>query len=49
MLISPVEYELAERLYGHNPSLLAQELDVTTNIVTTWQQHHRGHTGRRIL
>ena len=49
MLISPVEYELAERLYGHSPSLLAQELDVTTSIVTTWQQHHCGHTGCRTL
>lgn len=38
LLVSPIEYELAERLYGHAPGLLAQELDVTANIVTTWQR-----------
>lgn len=38
LLISPIEYELAERLYGHAPGLLARELDVTVNIVTTWQR-----------
>lgn len=43
LLISPIEYELAERLYGPSPSLLAQELDVTTNIVTTWQRIHGSH------
>ena len=48
-LISPVEYELAERLYEHSPNRIAQELDVTPHIVTTWQQHHRGHTGCRTL
>ncbi|QXB17865.1 protein of unknown function [Corynebacterium coyleae] len=47
LLISPIEYELAERLYGHSPNLLAQELDVTTNIVTTWQRlYERTHVRR---
>lgn len=44
LLVSPLEYELAERLYGHSPSLLARELDVTTNIVTTWQRLNACHT-----
>lgn len=36
MLISPVEYELEERLYGPSPNLIARELGVTTHILATW-------------
>lgn len=47
LLISPIEYELAERLYGPSPSLLARELDVTTNIVTTWQRLNSSHENKQ--
>lgn len=38
LLISPVEYEIAERLYGHHPGTLALELGVTRRLVELWQQ-----------
>ena len=44
MLISPVECELAERLYGPSPNLIARELGVTTHILAAWQDlYERTH------
>lgn len=37
LLISPVEYEAAERLYGPHPGAIANELGVTVGIVNTWR------------
>lgn len=37
LLISPVEYELAENLYGSNHTTIAHELGVTTRLIATWQ------------
>ena len=41
LLISPAEYELAERLYGPHPGALARELGVTTHLVRVWRNQHR--------
>lgn len=47
MLISPVEYELAERLHGTHLGGIAHELGVTTHILATWQGlHERTHVRR---
>ncbi|MGV0347095.1 MULTISPECIES: hypothetical protein [Corynebacterium] len=44
MLISSVEYELAEGLYGPSPNLITRELGVTTHILATWQDlYERTH------
>ncbi|WP_115243726.1 ImmA/IrrE family metallo-endopeptidase [Corynebacterium renale] len=40
LLIDPVEYALAEYMYGPYPSRLASELGVTTHILATWQTLH---------
>lgn len=40
LLISPVEYALAESLYGPHPARLAAELGVTVNVLETWQALH---------
>lgn len=37
LLISPVEYALAEEIYGPYPQRLAQELGVTIKVLETWQ------------
>lgn len=41
LLISPVEYEIAERLYGVHPGALARELGVTRRLVELWQSGHK--------
>lgn len=47
MLISPVEYELAERLHGTHLGGIAHELGVTTHILATWQGlYERTHVRR---
>lgn len=40
LLVSPVEYEAAERLYGHEVSGVAYELGVTRHVVEVWQKLH---------
>ena len=37
LLISHVDYQLAESLYGPQPSRLAHELGVTVKVLKTWQ------------
>ena len=37
LLVSPVEYALAERLYDGHPGAIARELDVTTPIIEAWR------------
>lgn len=37
LLISRVDYERAERLYGHNPWMLARELGVTPRLIKARQ------------
>lgn len=38
LLISPLEYALAESLHGPHPGAIAKELEVTRNLVTLWQE-----------
>lgn len=40
LLISPVDYALAEEIYGPHPSRLATELGVTIKVLETWQAMH---------
>lgn len=40
LLISPVEYAAAERLYGPHPARLAHELGVTVRLIEAWQETH---------
>ena len=37
LLVSPVEYALAEQTYGPHPARIAHELGVTTHIVKVWR------------
>lgn len=37
LLISPVEYALAERTYGTHPARLAAELGVTIHLINVWR------------
>ena len=37
LLISPIEYALAERVYGSRPAALAAELGVTQRMVEAWR------------
>ena len=37
LLISPIEYALAEQLHGPSLSAIAHELGVTVHLATTWQ------------
>ena len=37
LLISPVDYALAERTYGTHPARLAAELGVTVHLVHVWR------------
>lgn len=41
LLISPVEYALAERTYGTHPARLAAELGVTVHMIRTWRGMHQ--------
>lgn len=47
LLVSPLKTELSERLYQHSPNLLAQELDATTYVVTSWQDLDSDHAIRQ--
>lgn len=38
LLISPVEYALAESIVGHHPGALAKELGVTRRLIELWQE-----------
>ena len=38
LLINPVEYALAERMYGDNPYQIAAELNVTIQIIQDYRQ-----------
>ena len=38
LLISPIEYALAERVYGSRPAALAAELGVTQRMVEAWRR-----------
>lgn len=40
LLVSPVEYQLAETQYGPHPARLAAELGVTVKVLKTWQALH---------
>lgn len=40
LLVSPVEYQLAETQYGPHPARLAHELGVTVKVLKTWQTLH---------
>lgn len=40
LLVSPVEYQLAEAQYGPHPARLAHELGVTVKVLKTWQTLH---------
>lgn len=37
LLISPVDYALAERLHGPHPAAIAHELGVTIHLTTIWK------------
>ena len=37
-LITPTEYQAAERLAGHHLSALAAELEVTPKVITAWRR-----------
>lgn len=37
-LISPIEYRLAEQMYGNNTWLIASQLNVTPAVVSDWQR-----------
>lgn len=39
-LISPVEYQLAERVHGPHEGALAHELGVTTHLIRVWRGLH---------
>lgn len=41
LLVSPVEYALAETQYGPHPARLAAELGVTVKVLKTWQTLHQ--------
>lgn len=45
LLISPLEYEAAERQVGHHPAALAMELRVTPKLIHSWRDWWavRGH------
>lgn len=45
ILISPIDYAIAEHIYGPHPVRLAAELGVTTHIIETWQQLHEHKKG----
>lgn len=38
LLISPVDYALAETLHGPHPGAIAKELEVTRRLVEIWRQ-----------
>lgn len=38
VLITPMEYALAERAYGPHPSRLAAELGVTVHMISVWRK-----------
>ncbi|GAB2457827.1 ImmA/IrrE family metallo-endopeptidase [Xylanimonas ulmi] len=38
LLVSPVEYALAERLHGQHTGAIARELDVAVYVVEAWQR-----------
>lgn len=40
LLISPVEYALAEHLVGPHPGAIARELAVTARLVELWRDQH---------
>ncbi|MDU0478353.1 ImmA/IrrE family metallo-endopeptidase [Staphylococcus chromogenes] len=40
LLISPVDYMLAERLHDGHIGAIAHELGVTPHLATTWRNHH---------
>lgn len=42
LLVSPAEYALAERTYGPDPWLIANELGVTVQVITDWRTWGRG-------
>lgn len=46
LLISPLEYAIAEQLHGPHPGAIAKELEVTRNLVTLWQQTREGGSRR---
>ena len=37
LLISPVEYAMAEHAYGPHPAHIAHELGVTTHLINVWR------------
>lgn len=41
LLISPVEYAVAERAYGPHPARLAHELGVTVHLLDVWRDIHQ--------
>ena len=41
LLISPVEYALAEQTYGTHPARLAAELGVTVHMIDVWRGMHQ--------
>lgn len=42
LLVSPAEYALAERTYGPDPWLIANELGVTVQVITDYRTWGRG-------
>lgn len=38
LLISPIDYAVAEQVYGPHPARIACELGVTIDLIETWQQ-----------
>lgn len=40
LLISPVDYAVAEKVYGPYPAAIAAELGVTVSVLKSWQQLH---------
>jgi len=42
LLISPLEYALAEQVVGPHPTPLARELGVTPQLVRVWQENMAG-------
>ena len=40
LLISPIDYALAEKAYGPHPSRLAAELGVTVHMINVWRDFH---------
>ncbi len=43
LLISPLEYAIAERLVGHHTGALAKELGVAAYIIEAWKQTPRSY------